>query len=69
MKSVGTLADSIKLTNEIVNIKGKETSCFVRRVFCKNSMWFVTISSAGHFTSLIWNKLKVQTAHLRHHRI
>ena len=55
-------ADWFKLTNEILIIKGNIILC---EVPCKNFTWLMIVSFPQHFTSLIWDKLKVQTTHHR----
>ena len=59
-------ADLFKLTNEILIIKGNIILC---EMPCKNVTWLMTVSFPRYFTSLIWDKLKVQTTHFRHHPI
>ena len=35
--------------------------------YFEKQSWLIAISSLGHFTSLIWDKLKVEMTHLHHH--
>ena len=55
-------ADWFKLTNEFLILMGNIILC---EVPCKSFMWLMTVSFPWHFNSLIRDKLKVQTTHLR----
>ena len=60
-------ADWFKLMNEILIVKGNIILC---ELPCKSFMWLMTVSFPQHFTSsLIQDKLKVQTTHLCHCRV